>query len=254
MRSTVLGFVKNVVIVGCGGIGGWLMPPLARFLEAEGFDGRIHIWDGDIVAEHNRSRQDFDGDDINANKAEVVCARVMCLFGSLQCTAHSEFIVPANVQSAVPEDSLVFTCVDNHPCRVLIDKRAAVLNNVCIISAGNELTDGNVHVYLRRSGVDCTDSFLSRHPESTAIEVGDRNGISCEELLREGEPQILFTNLWAAVCALTVFYQLYRPPEVPAGKRRRTALQLTQELYFDLRQGAAQSIPMIKAKEAACSP
>jgi len=63
--------VERIVVIGCGGIGSWLLGPLLRFLNAEGFGGEVHLWDGDHYTVDNQERQEFAAGSIGENKAEV---------------------------------------------------------------------------------------------------------------------------------------------------------------------------------------
>lgn len=152
-------------------------------------------------------------------------------------TAHNDYVGPDNVRQAVVERALVLTCVDNHPARVCIDRHAVRLRDVCVISAGNERLDGNVHVSLRRAGRPLTAPLLDRHPEIAAVTHGDRTEAGCGELIARGEPQLLVTNFMAAAAMLTAFHALWTPAE-----RKRRAV-VPQELYFDVGQGALSLIP-----------
>ncbi|MCY3018599.1 MAG: ThiF family adenylyltransferase [Planctomycetota bacterium] len=63
--------VERIVVIGCGGIGSWLLGPLLRFLNAERFAGEVHLWDGDRYTPENQERQEFAVGSIGENKAEV---------------------------------------------------------------------------------------------------------------------------------------------------------------------------------------
>ena len=64
----------QIIVVGCGGIGGNYVKELGRFLYKNNHIKRckIIIVDGDLVEESNISRQPFLPEDIGHNKAEVM--------------------------------------------------------------------------------------------------------------------------------------------------------------------------------------
>ena len=62
---------SHIIIVGAGGTGGWL----ASFLHRIKDDHVVTIIDADIVEEKNLIRQNFNFNDINKNKAEVIGSR-----------------------------------------------------------------------------------------------------------------------------------------------------------------------------------
>ena len=169
-----LNFVRSVAVIGCGGIGSWLMPPLFRFLSSEDFNGEISLWDGDRYEIKNTKRQDFEEDALGEFKAQAQAERLQYMFQKLNIHSRNDYVTDANVGQVVCENSLVFTCVDNHPARARIDRQAEKLDNVCVLSAGNEFYDGNTTVTLRINGKYLTESLIARHPEIADAKKGDR--------------------------------------------------------------------------------
>ena len=233
----MLGAVEYISVIGCGGIGSWLLPPLLRFLNAVKFGGYISLWDGDRYTRDNTGRQAFESIYIGVNKAEAQ-SRMFCDY-ALHFNVCSEYVDKSNLASAVPEKALVITCVDNHPLRVLVDRRAVQLRDSCVLSVGNEKLDGNVHVFLRRAGKNITQPLLERHPELAGARRGDRADLGCEVLVAKGETQLLVTNFLAAAAAFNAFHLLWFYGERLGGRRRAPP----QELYFDAGQGSMTLIP-----------
>src|SRR5213592_2577190 len=64
----------TVVLVGCGGTGGFLAESLCRLLI--GRQSRLHLVDHDRVEPHNVARQAFDRRDVGSFKAEVLAERL----------------------------------------------------------------------------------------------------------------------------------------------------------------------------------
>lgn len=241
--------VDKCVVVGCGGIGSWLLGPQMRFLNAEGFGGEVHLWDGDHYSLGNQERQEFAADAIGLNKAEVQAENFRRNYPALRIVAHPEYVTAENVAEAVTERSLVLTAVDNHPLRVLVDRHAGELADVCVLSAGNEKLDGNVHVLLRRAGRELTLPLLRRHPEIANAKRGDRAEMGCEELVAQGETQLLVTNFLAAAATLATFHLLWTLGE-RSGRRKQTIVP--QEVYFDAGQGLMSLVPAAaQSREAA---
>lgn len=227
---------ERIYIIGLGGIGSWLVPPLARYIAAKKFEGELWLCDGDTFSPSNGERQNV-GEDTGMNKAEALQVRLQPELPGLSLRSFTEFVTPENVNDLIKDNSIVITCVDNHPCRALLAKRAAELDDIALLSAGNELWDGNVHVFLRQRGESLTEDLLTRHPEISKVKDGDRATMSCEELAQEGEPQLLITNFMAAASALQSFIMLY---ERETFKRR--GCPLPQEVYFDVRKGALSMV------------
>lgn len=229
---------SKVIVVGCGGIGSWLIPPLCRFLKSDGWAGQVHLIDGDVYEDGNQSRQDISADANGQNKAQAQLLRISPMYPTMNISAHTEYVSNDNVDALVVANSVVFVCVDNHPARARIDRRASKLDDICVISAGNEETDGNVTISLRRGGQKITESLIHRHPEVGRARKHDR-AAGCEDLIEEGNKQLLITNLAAATAALMAFQMLWDPP-APKGDKAPT---FPQDIYFDINQGAFAMVP-----------
>lgn len=228
---------KRVIVVGVGGIGSWLVPPLCRLLAYKKYAGEVWLCDGDKFEPHNADRQDV-GEGLGMNKAEAMCDRIFHDLPNLRQRCLPEFLTEGNVAGLIAEDSIVLIAVDNHPARALIAGHAQTLRNVVVLTAGNELYDGNVHVYRRGGGKDKTGPLSDRHPEAFNSNEGNRAAMSCEQLAQEGEPQLLVTNFMAATALLCAFWGVM---EAEVLKRRK--ISPAQEIYFDIRRAAMIMVP-----------
>ncbi len=67
----------EVSVIGCGGIGSWLLHGLARparrFAEVNGVQVTIRVYDSDLVEEENVHHQNFRPDDVGKAKVDAVC-------------------------------------------------------------------------------------------------------------------------------------------------------------------------------------
>jgi molybdopterin/thiamine biosynthesis adenylyltransferase len=239
----MLNFVQRVAVIGLGGIGAWFVPPFARFLHERRFGGELLLADGDTFSGLNAGRQDMDATDIGKNKAVAVAERLGHVLPGLHLRTFTEYVTAHNVAQVVKERSLAIVAVDNHPARATVARHAATLRDVCVLSAGNEKYDGNVHVSLRRAGQDLCPPLLDRHPEIAASRHNDRALLGCEELIALGEGQLLVTNFLAAAAILATFYVLW---DRDAVRRRRAprGFDLPQEVFFDVRATAMAAIPV----------
>ncbi|DAB35998.1 MAG TPA: thiamine biosynthesis protein ThiF [Sulfurospirillum cavolei] len=78
---------SNVLIVGCGGLGGFVAELLTRIGV-----GNIHLFDGDVFEEHNLNRQiGATVPTLGKNKAQVLAERLMQINPSLHVSAYPEF-------------------------------------------------------------------------------------------------------------------------------------------------------------------
>lgn len=223
----------NIKLIGLGGIGSNLLPPLCRILASEKSPGSpvLTLIDGDAYEGKNADRQAFD--DVG-NKAEVSRAGMKALFPELEMHARPSYVSDENAFIMINDGDVVLMGVDNHATRSLVSRRCSELLNVTLISGGNELTDGNVQVHVRVDGADKTPPITYLHPE--IAHPVDRNpaDMSCEELAMLGSTQLLVTNIMAAALMLSAFRMVLEYRE------GRGALSYS-EAYFDIQTGNVRS-------------
>lgn len=196
---------RKIKIIGLGGIGSYLTEPLCRYLEHTGDLIELTVVDGDKYEEKNKNRQQFDHLD---NKAAVTAALIRSKFANVQVKSKPEYVTDDNVTSIVRENDTVFLCVDNHATRKVVSNRCKELDNVTLISGGNDFIDGNVIYYRRQNGNDATKAPTDLYPEIANPQdkiPGTEKTQSCETQA-ETNPQLLFTNLAIASCMCNVYY------------------------------------------------
>lgn len=220
--------IERIAIIGCGGIGSYLAIPLVRFLCSLEEDKRpkeLVFVDGDKYEESNTNRQEFILQQIGQNKADAQAFRYSRVYGeAMDFDAVQEYIGEGNVASVIPENTAVFMCVDNHVCRRIVSKHCQSMQNVILITGGNELVDGNVQIYMKVDGKELFNPIEKRHPEILTANDGDRSAMSCEELAQlPSGGQIIFTNAFAALIMCTMFYNVV--------VREKTEWQ---EVFFDI--------------------
>ena len=213
--------IKNFKVIGVGGIGTILSDLITRFLNYSGVDSQtVTLVDGDTFEPSNRSRQVFDE---LGKKADIKAEELNGKFNGLVIDSFPHFLTPENIDKVIEEGDLVLSCLDNHKTRKLISDKCITLQNVTLISGGNELIDGNVQVYIRRDGVNLTNPITHSHPEIQNPEDKSPHELSCQELAETSVPQIIFTNFTAAAVMGNVFYNIY------SDKYR-----IVDEIYFDI--------------------
>ena len=179
---------KNIIVVGAGGTGGYLIPNLARQValqnqlrSVEGLQPHmITIIEGDTVELKNLTRQNFIEQDIDKNKGQVVAERYGGAFGVtinfvqeyVQSVGQMETIIQRVRQaSQVSMATVIVDCVDNNKTRMILLETARRNSNngndTYFLSSGNEEWSGQVvctsmprHVDDRRRDYD-----PSRMPE-----------------------------------------------------------------------------------------
>ena len=199
---------RKIKVIGAGGIGGYLLEPLSRYLSCSEDSVEITVFDGDRYEERNRERQRFSACE---NKAEHTVESLKEEFPKIHFRAKGQYLTSDNIITSIRENDVVFLCVDNHATRKLISDRCSELDNVTLISGGNDYTDGNVIVYLRKDGTDLTKSPTALHSKIASPQ--DKNPGTITDVERSGceqealtNPQLLFTNLAIASSMCNCYY------------------------------------------------
>ncbi|MEK7642052.1 MAG: ThiF family adenylyltransferase [Patescibacteria group bacterium] len=223
----------NIKVIGLGGIGSHLMSPLCRHIDASR-EGQysVTVIDGDRYEARNADRQEFL--DVG-NKAEVTAERMKRDFPGITIEAKPQFVTQENIFFMINEGDVVLLGVDNHATRKLVSDHCQTLADVVLISGGNELTDGNVQIYVRSKGADVVPPITYLHPEIERP--SDRNPaeLGCEELAQTGVPQLIFTNLTAAVLMLSAFRMV-------CAFLSGSGKLVYSEQYFDLATGNTRAV------------
>lgn len=225
--------VKHIIIVGLGGVGTHLANPLCRYLAYAHPRTRVTLIDGDNYEQRNAERQVFRE---LGNKAEVTAKELQEEFADLEIEAKPHFLTEDNIFVFVPEGSHVFCGVDNHASRKLLSEYCATLQDVILISGGNDFDDGNVQVYIRQDGKDLTDPLTKFHEEIAAPRDRNPAELSCEERAATSAPQLVFANLKVATEMANAFWVTV------------TRGVTYNELYFDLQTGRQR--PVLRKEKA----
>ena len=243
-RSTPAGRLTCRVI-GVGGIGQIVATYLVRYLASLAVPARVVLIDGDVFEHGNESRMSVPRffENKAATLAETLTAA--CRATKVSILPVPEYVRTDNLSRLIhsgPGES-VLMCVDNHATRKLVGDHCEQLDDVCLVSGGNDGvgpdssgflrqgTAGNVQVLMRRDGRSLTPGIGDLHPEIATPRdvVPDDDG--CDAVLGSA-PQILFTNLTAAGCMLNTWW-LYSRGELHYS-----------ELVFDISKG--RTAPLIE--------
>ncbi|HEU5394345.1 MAG TPA: ThiF family adenylyltransferase [Candidatus Methylomirabilis sp.] len=224
----------EIKVIGLGGIGCALLPPLSRYLYHAGTGCRLTLVDGDAFEQRNLPRQGFRA---AGNKARVKAEEVAQEFPGLSVRAVPEFVSAANAADVIQGGNVVFLGVDNHRTRKVVSDHCERLTDILLISGGNEWTDGNVQVYCREGGWDLSAPLTRFHPEIALPGDGSPADASCDAAAAAGAPQLLFTNLAVASAMLNAFYA-WQQGGIRYG-----------EVYLDILAGRSQPVERRGSRE-----
>jgi hypothetical protein len=206
----------TVKLIGLGGIGSILARYASLFLASLGRAGRLVLIDGDAFEPSNATRMFFGA---CGNKAAVVREELLprLVDSNLTLVAVEEFLTADNITQLVHEGDILLLAVDNHATRKLVNDHCAQLENICLISGGNDGvgpdsagtfrrgTYGGVQIYHRHQSQDATPALTYLHPEILKPVDHLPTDLSCTDLIAS-VPQILFTNLAVASAMLNALW------------------------------------------------
>lgn len=214
----------NIVVIGLGGTGGYVVRDLSRFIYSivrrdDDFRYRLALVDGDTVEEKNLLRQNFLPRDLGQNKAVVMAERHSKAF-CLDIEAYAKRIDNAtdlsnvlkiednNVNNRSKIVNIIIGCVDNNKARRTIQSflsyKKIYNQNYFWIDSGNERKGGQVicggqyqntsHTYALPTVTDIFPEILDESQDS-------QSQVSCAERLMQDE-QNIFVNIDAATHVL----------------------------------------------------
>jgi molybdopterin/thiamine biosynthesis adenylyltransferase len=197
-------------VVGCGGVGSYLIPALLRTVrnhQSPSESPEVVLVDGDILEQKNMDRQLFDEKYIGVPKSEAM-HHVYSKYYGPQLTQVPEFF--HGTETWVRPYSLMIACVDNHPGRMRVFGMAD-LNTCDVIMTGNGYTDAEAQFYspLWRHGKrDPRIMFPEIVRDQTDDPISREAG--CTGQAQEATPQLAIANMMAAAYALHLMWYHYQ--------------------------------------------
>jgi molybdopterin/thiamine biosynthesis adenylyltransferase len=180
-------------IIGCGGVGSWLVPKLAKLVPTKD----IILMDGDVLEEKNLDRQLFDPHCIGMNKAEALAER----YGIPH--AVPEYFSPGSIEPWAGD--ILFVCADNHAARRAALHTADALGCKVIVGA-NEYTDAEAYIY-HRDWKDTGNDPRVFYPDILTDRSGDPLApVGCTGEAAVASPQLVLANDWASGLMLHLFW------------------------------------------------
>ena len=112
---------KTVAVIGCGGLGGFLLEYLARIGV-----GCIRCVDGDVFDESNLNRQLLSTVDLlGCSKANAAAARIQAINPDVQVQAYGVFLDAVNARELIAGCDAVLDALDNIEARKTLAKACA---------------------------------------------------------------------------------------------------------------------------------
>lgn len=200
---------KKVAVIGCGGLGGYLVEYLARI----GI-GAIRCVDGDCFEESNLNRQLLSSVSALGNsKAEAAAARIVAIDPSVAVQACPVFLTEDNAAGLIAGCDAVLDALDNIPARKILAKACDAANIPYIYGA--------ISGWVAQAAISMPGDRLVEqlYPEGTSVK--DKSVLSFTPAL--------CASLQASLCV-----KLLTGRSVETGKLH----------YFDLLHEEYEQIPM----------
>ncbi len=226
----------KIVVVGCGGNGGYLVPLIARFLSTSPSNLfraiQIVLIDGDTVSEKNILRQNFVQCEIGMNKAQAIADRCNANFGTnidvipdFMNKSILENVLTQQVRHDIPPELcrgqvLLVGCVDRDEARKAMCDSLSWSSRVCYVDVGNELKAGQVFISgiikMNHGDEEMAVAKLLMsdiYPKIQKAEAGKAEP-SCAEQT-SGGLQKMDVNVKAATLTFEVICSMLSPVEIP---------------------------------------
>jgi len=232
----------RVVFIGLGGVGMYVSKTAATFLAGlqramPDQETDLLLVDGDEFSFSNTYRMDVPE---FGNKAEALGQGMLRQFdvAGFSVRWRPQYVTPENIKEIIQEGDCVLLAVDNHKTRKLVSDHCQTLQDVTLISGGNDGVEeglrgtyGNVQVYLRQDARDETAPLTKFHPEIADPQDKSPHEMDCLEMESAGVPQISTVNMAVGSAMLNALMRLMMPVE---GER------MYDELCFDILEGVCQ--------------
>jgi molybdopterin/thiamine biosynthesis adenylyltransferase len=196
-----------VNLVGLGGIGSYLLPPLLKTLQHGWREEEpvVNLIDGDTVEEKNLDRQLFGPGAVGMPKVNALARRYEYRG---QLNTHVEYLT--NNLSIIPamHNQVVcwVCCADNHIARRCVLQLVDLAERQVAIIAGNGTEDSDAYIY-RKEWRDTPADPRVMFPEILTDNTGSpvhAAGCTGEEAI-DNTPQLPMANFMAAAYALKLF-------------------------------------------------
>lgn len=216
----------NVVVIGAGGTGGYLIQALGRLHYGLNHVPtmptlNVTIVDGDRVEEKNLLRQHFLPQDIGRPKATVLAERFGQIYGLGWDAVPNYLSAPDELYDlASPQWDAIdvwIGAVDNHATRQILHDAFTRMRDIIYIDLGNDAFDpddpvvsgysGQAVVGVRESGKTVLDPIGVVYPE-VLTDTESLHPLRACGVQAVSQPQRLITNQWSAMVGLSLLNTL----------------------------------------------
>lgn len=248
----------SIYVIGCGGIGGYLLNLLPQTLACLNLDVTRHTFgderfrrimnsegqsnellnyfsnlvliDGDTYSGHNALRQDGTvGSKVAHQVSKMRNSDAMSVWlANTSLVGYNTYITPEKMKTIFGVNGtnrwrkvIVFLCVDNHKTRYEVTRFLEDnFSNFLIINGGNSKYTGNVTVQERSNGQDKDPSLYKVYPEINDKTDKRPDEVACGTVAPENDQTAITNNMIASVM-LSMFSKWYRTGGFEQKTRRK---------------------------------
>ena len=248
--------MPSIFIIGVGGVGQRLLDDLPQMLCYERLSStrpdKMVLVDGDSFENRNLKRQRAIPAWVGKNKADCFAQLISSRY-PIKALSYPAYLSPDNVDDIFKshwcrKSNMILMAVDSMQARKLVNDHLIrkTTGKMCLISGGNELTDGNVQVFRRDTGSgtgpDNATAPLDRyHDEIKYPEDQWRHEMSCDDLA-VSEPQIIAMNRMVATAMLAAAWSNWKMMNLLSSHSRRQGELDYGEVYLDLRKNKSVAV------------
>lgn len=157
---------KRVCVVGCGGLGGYLIELLCRVGV-----GHIRALDGDVFDETNLNRQLLSEEAlIGQSKAEAAAQRVARIASETELEAISSFLTEENAAEIIADCDAVLDALDNAESRRILSRACG--------NAGIPYIYGAISGWVAQAGISMPGDGLIDALYPDGVEIRDKSVLS----------------------------------------------------------------------------
>lgn len=232
---------KTLVVVGLGGGGYYVVPPLVRYLTNkhnldESFEGLdIYLVDGDVIEDKNilRVYDSYDSGDTKVGAMLNMLERFIPEDSKCRVYGIPHYITPDKRElhpwAEVEDNLIIISCVDNNKSRLYLDSIVSEKRNSAIFAAGNELDTGDVLSHVRKDNEDVLPPLGKAYPEllmpsNENLFPGEKADCQVESI---ATPQLNLANFATAYGVIAAYYQF----------EQGVSAFDTGRVFFDLKAG-----------------
>lgn len=226
---------KTVVVIGCGGLGGYAIEYLARL----GI-GKIIAVDGDVFTESNLNRQLLcTTDTLGKAKAAAAVDRIHSINPEIEAIPICEFLTAESAASLVSDVDLLIDALDNVESRLILED---VCENAGVTFVHGAIQGWTLQASVVTPGSRTLHSLYNADDSNSASKIDpDSTSAGIVEVINDNEEYLSSKTCLCPTPACCAAIQVAESLKILLGRESSLAGQV---LFMDLQTMESYTIPM----------